>query len=73
MFCAQIAPNTVPIRLSPGQSYVYSYTGRLVSGISQLDTNAAVLEIKSDIVLQPEEDGTKVAFKVGHLHEIIYL
>nr|QSL97852.1 vitellogenin [Aleuroglyphus ovatus] len=64
---AQIAPNQLPIQLMPGQSYIYSYSGRLVSGIAQLDTNAAVLEINSDIVLQPEEDGTKVAMQMTNI------
>ena len=53
-----------PIKMMPGQSYVYQYSGRLVSGIAQLDSNAAVLEIKSDIVLQPEQDG-RVAMQVS--------
>lgn len=64
---AQLAPNTWPIQLVPGQSYIYEYTGRLVSGIAQLDTNAAVLEIKSDIVLQPEEDGSKIAMQMTNI------
>lgn len=59
-----VAPYT-PVRLMPGKSYVYSYTGRLVSGILQLDNNAAILEIKSDIVLQSEHDGSRVSMQVG--------
>lgn len=58
-----VAPNT-SVRLMPGKTYLYSYTGRLVSGIAQFGDSAAVLEIKSDIVLQPEQGGSQVAMQV---------
>ena len=66
MLCASpIVPNTLPIHLLPDHSYIYAYTGRLVTGIAQVDTNAAIVEIVCNIVLQPESaDGTKVAMKV---------
>lgn len=53
-----------PIRLAPGQSYIYSYSGRLISGIAQFDSDAALMEIKSDIVLQAEQQGSHIAMQV---------
>lgn len=55
----------LPISLLPGQSTIYTYSGRLVSGIAQSQT-AALLEIKSDIILQAEDDG-KVAMQMTNI------
>ena len=50
--------------MTPGQSYIYSYNGRLISGIAQFDSDAALMEIKSDIVLQAEQQGSHIAMQV---------
>ncbi|KAH9419322.1 hypothetical protein DERP_005831 [Dermatophagoides pteronyssinus] len=56
-----------PIRLTPGQSYIYSYNGRLISGIAQFDSDAALMEIKSDIVLQAEQQGSHIAMQMTNI------
>ncbi|OTF70723.1 hypothetical protein BLA29_007100, partial [Euroglyphus maynei] len=55
------------IRLEPGKSYIYSYSGRLISGIAQFDSDAALLEIKSDIVLQAEQQGSHIAMQMTNI------
>jgi len=45
-----------PLKSSPGQSYVYNYNARIVTGISKLDSTAAALGLKAKIVLQPESE-----------------
>lgn len=60
------------IRLEPGKSYIYSYDGRLISGVAQLDSNVALLEIKSDIVLQ-DEQGSHIAMQVFIFYLLTFL
>ncbi|KAH9409314.1 hypothetical protein TYRP_010317 [Tyrophagus putrescentiae] len=50
----------LPISLLPGQSTVYAYSGRLVSGQAGASAGAAaaVLEIKADIILQAEDSAS---------------
>lgn len=50
----------LPLQLLPGQSTVYAYSGRLVSGQAGDSAAAAVLEIKADIVLQAEESSAPI-------------
>ena len=62
MLSAQLNAHSpqLPISLLPGQSTVYAYSGRLVSGQAGASAGAAaaVLEIKADIILQAEDSAS---------------
>jgi hypothetical protein len=57
---------TKPVRLTPGQTYLYEYSGRLLSGIPQLADQYAGFEILADLILQPLGEDI-VAMKLANI------
>lgn len=55
-----------PVRLIPGQTYVYQYVGKLLTGIPQLADQYAGFEIIADLILQPLS-GEIVAMKLDNV------
>jgi uncharacterized protein YlbG (UPF0298 family) len=58
--------NRQPVRLTVGQTYVYRYKGRLLTGIPQLSNQYSGLEIESDLILQSNADNS-VALKMSNI------
>jgi hypothetical protein len=56
----------IPVRLTPGQTYVYQYRGRLLTGIPQLANQFSGFEIESDLILQSLSDSV-VAMKLSNI------
>lgn len=42
-----------PVAFTPGQTYVYEYSGRLLTGVPQLADQYSGFEIIADLILQP--------------------
>jgi hypothetical protein len=55
-----------PIRLTQGQTYLYEYKGRLLTGIPELANQYSGFEIMSDLILQPISESV-VAFKLSNV------
>ena len=55
-----------PIRLTVGQTYVYDYSSRLLTGIPQLGDQFSGFEIQAELVLQPLSDSV-VAMKLSQI------
>jgi hypothetical protein len=56
----------IPVRLTPGQTYVYQYRGRLLTGIPQLANQFAGFEIQSNLILQSLSDSV-VAMQLSNI------
>lgn len=59
-------PKPQPVQFQKGQTYVYQYKGRLLSGIPGLADQYSGFEIVSDLVLQPINDET-IAMQVNSI------
>jgi hypothetical protein len=55
-----------PVRLTQGQTYLYEYSGRLLTGIPELANQYSGFEIMSDLILQPISESV-VALKLANV------
>jgi hypothetical protein len=63
---SSVIKSQIPVRLTPGQTYVYHYRGRLLTGIPQLANHFAGFEIDSYLYLQALSDSV-VAMKMSDI------
>jgi hypothetical protein len=65
--CAVVYGSVIaPVRFVPGQTYLYEYSGRLLTGIPQLADQYSGFEITSNLILQPLSDSV-VALKLSNV------
>ncbi|KAI1280670.1 Vitellogenin-5 [Halotydeus destructor] len=70
MASASIATNTKPgkpIQFAPGQTYVYEYTARLLTGIPELADQYSGFEMTADLVLQARGSQNEVDMKLTNV------